>query len=490
MAYIEFVEGGKHAPKDSDIMDSPDHFKDAGYLIQENEIIIDIDEPKFDRATFDKMIKMFGIETETVFTDRGVHLYFEYKGRILKKNYTCALGFDVEVKNHKNLAVTVKRDGVLRETINKGKRQPWPKYLKPPTNKKQEYDKLVGLADGDGRNNKLWEHCNKIQGLQDKNVVVRFINECVFDEPLSETEFQAATRDRDVSDGGPTEYVIATELMDQHKIVKFGNQLYHRSEGRYVSKLEHLERLTYNYCGEVKTHFVNEVISQFEKRCRYMDDEEGQHFPVQFKNGVLKDGKFYPIEYQDFTPHYVAHHYDPEAAPVEIVDYFLDHLSSGDGVYRDLICEIMGHCLITDPSVKAALAIIPILVGDGRNGKGTFLKVLRKIFGPSNISTLSVQQMNREQYLYSMKGKLINLGDDLENRPFNYEQLKVIKNVSSADSIELRELFKHSMSTVLTSTLIFTSNHLVKTFDKDYSVKRRIKWLPVYQKPERNVPHF
>mgnify|MGYP003555523867 FL=1 len=41
--YIELKEGLKHAPKDADIILSPDTVPDVGYVLTKNDLIIDID---------------------------------------------------------------------------------------------------------------------------------------------------------------------------------------------------------------------------------------------------------------------------------------------------------------------------------------------------------------------------------------------------------------------------------------------------------------
>ena len=48
----------------------------------------------------------------------------------------------------------------------------------------------------------------------------------------------------------------------------------------------------------------------------------------------------------------------------------------------------------------------------------------------------------------------------------------------------MRELFKQSREVELTTTLIFTSNHILKSWEKGDSYKRRVDWLPMYSKPK------
>lgn len=66
----------------------------------------------------------------------------------------------------------------------------------------------------------------------------------------------------------------------------------------------------------------------------------------------------------------------------------------------------------------------------------------------------------------------------------------MLKNISTCDTIELRRLFEQSSSVTLSTSLIFTSNHKIKSFEKGESFKRRVDWLPMYTKPAKKDPKF
>lgn len=89
-----------------------------------------------------------------------------------------------------------------------------------------------------------------------------------------------------------------------------------------------------------------------------------------------------------------------------------------------------------------------------------------------------------------MSNKLANLGDDIEDKAINEEQMKVLKNVSTCDFIAMRRLFEQSKETVVTTSLIFTSNHLLKSFEKTEAYKRRVVWCPMFNKVDKKDPLF
>ena len=47
--YIEFKPGQKYASKHADTSETPDAFKDCGYLLTDDEIVIDIDSLEKDK---------------------------------------------------------------------------------------------------------------------------------------------------------------------------------------------------------------------------------------------------------------------------------------------------------------------------------------------------------------------------------------------------------------------------------------------------------
>ena len=140
--------------------------------------------------------------------------------------------------------------------------------------------------------------------------------------------------------------------------------------------------------------------------------------------------------------------------------------------------------------MKRSLAKFFIFVGDGGNGKGTLLSIIRSILNRENCSGLKIKQMSDERYAYSLDGKLVNLGDDIQDQPINGKDMEMLKNISTCDYVEIRKMFKNSTSAAMTTSLIFTSNHILKSWEKGESYKRRVLWLPMYSKPKRKDPRF
>ena len=482
--YVEFEKGQKYSNNDADIYDKHDSFEDAGWLLEDDDYVIDIDE--LDKDLIKKIIVSFDIKTQTVWTDRGVHFYFK-KPLDFKRgaNRVSPLGFKYEIKHKGNTkAVTIKRNGVLREIENIGEREEAPIIF--TSNKR--FEELLGLDEGEGRNSKLFKLRTQLTGVKEWRKILTFVNENIFAKPLPEEEFQTLTREMDLSNDEVSEYEVASALMTEFNFVQYGQRYYFKHDGEYTHEESILKKKVFDRVGSQKTRYVDEVIKQMQYRSRKID--QGEIFPIKFRNGYIENGHFVDLVIDSFTPYHIDIDYDEDAEKVDKVDEYINHLTNHDEDYRNLLLEILGHTLIVDPEFKRLLAKFFIFIGDGGNGKGTLLQIIKTILGAKNVSGMSISELSDERYLPSFKGKLANLGDDIQDQAIDDKNMKVLKNISTCDFISTRELYKGAEDMYFTGSLIFTSNHMLKSWEKGESYKRRVVWLPMYTKVKKKDPKF
>ena len=481
--YIEFNHNEKFPNKNADIADNHEAFKDAGYLLTENDLIIDVD--VLEKSTIEKIIIMFNIKTQIVWTTRGAHFYFKKPVGFKGSKKVCPMGFEVEYKHDKNTkAITIKQDGKLRIIENEGVREDLPEIFFT----RKKLDSLLGMGEADGRNNALFTHRMKISDLKQWQSILRFINNNIFEIPLAEAEFQHLSRDVKVEVKKDSEPEIAAYLLTKYKAVSYIGKLYWFENNRFVTDDDRLKRLIFAEVGLQKTRYIDEVIKQMKYRAPLIDSKK--IFDIKLQNGILRDGEFIEIDYQEFTPYSIDIPYNPKAEPVETVDAYINHLTNNDQDYRSRLLEILAHPLIVNKEFKRMLAKFFIFVGDGGNGKGTLLLIIRRILGYENCSALSIKNLTDERYFTTCQNKLVNLGDDIEGETIDNNQMKILKNISTCDYVATRNLFEQSKDIELTLSLIFTSNHILKSFEKGESYKRRVDWCPIYTKPERKDKRF
>lgn len=281
---------------------------------------------------------------------------------------------------------------------------------------------------------------------------------------------------------------ISNLIMSDFKVVKYGEDIYFYNGKRYSNDLNQLKRIVYNKAKGERSTFIDEVLKQIDYRCRYMPADTPMK--ITLKNGYLDNGKFYPVIYDDFTPYRIDVNYYEDCEPVKIVDDYIDKLTDNDPEYKNLLLEVLGHTLIVNSEFKRAVGKFFIFIGDGGNGKGTLLEIIAEILGRDNVCFLSIKDLADDRYSSSIRGKLANLGDDLQDQSINDKDMKILKNISTCDSFTTRRLYKDPEKIKPTTTLIFTSNHLIKSFEKGKSYRRRVMWLPMYSKVEKVDPYF
>lgn len=281
---------------------------------------------------------------------------------------------------------------------------------------------------------------------------------------------------------------ISNLIMSDYRAVKYGEDIYFYNGKRYSNDLNQLKRIIYNKAKGERSTFIDEVLKQIDYRCRYIPSDTPMK--IALKNGYLDNGKFYPVIYDDFTPYRIDVNYYEDCEPVKIVDDYIDKLTDNDPEYKNLLLEVLGHTLIVNSEFKRAVGKFFIFIGDGGNGKGTLLEIITEILGRENVCFLSIKELADDRYSSSIRGKLANLGDDLQDQSINDKDMKILKNISTCDSFTTRRLYKDPEMIKPTTTLIFTSNHLIKSFEKGKSYRRRVMWLPMYSKVEKVDPYF
>ncbi|WP_341636873.1 phage/plasmid primase, P4 family [Staphylococcus casei] len=483
--YIEYEKNKKFARKGADISDSHESFNDAGYILTDNDLIIDIDH--LDKEKVRTILKIFDIKTQAVETERGHHLYFNKPLGFKGAQGIAPIGFKVEYKHVKNTKdITIKRNGKIRKINNSGIREDLPFIF---SNELRKLGDMTDVDEGDGRNNKLFKHKMKLNNHPDTNKILTFINEHLFDEPLDQSEFETVARKQVIADDKLTPHDVAQQVVNMTKPVEFAGGIYYRDENdSYIYDDNEYKKVIYKISTNKDPYFINKVFDTVKLEVKKLNEDA--EFPVKFNNGILENGAFTEVQYKEFTPFVIDATYNEDAEPVQMVDDYLNNLTDGDYEYRQLIEEILGYTLETKAARIKLLAKFFIFIGKGGEGKGTLLSIIRELLGSRNVSSLSMKNMADKTYFPSLKGTLANLGDDLEDEAINNEQMKIIKNITTADEVTMREMYKSAVSIQLKTTLIFTSNHMIKSFEKGNSFKRRIVWCPMFSKPKSADDQF
>lgn len=273
---------------------------------------------------------------------------------------------------------------------------------------------------------------------------------------------------------------LADDIMSQHAFVTFNDteEVYFYEGGIYKPKGEILIK---QICEEVldiraNTHRINEVINHI-RRSSYIDRNEimdsNPHF-LCVNNGILdlrkiKEGK---IKLLPHTPEMVFLNklnigYNPDADCPKIMAFLNQIIREED---LNLLQEMVGYTLWKDYSIQKAF----VLLGEGNNGKSTFLQLLTKLLGKHNVSSVSLQELENNRFAAaSLYGKLANIYADLPSKILR--NTSKFKMLTGGDIITAEQKFKNPFKFYNHAKIIFSTNELPRTHDDTAAFFRR--WI-------------
>ncbi len=173
---------------------------------------------------------------------------------------------------------------------------------------------------------------------------------------------------------------------------------------------------------------------------------------INVQNGMLdwKTGKLKPHDPTCLSTIRIPVRFDP-AAKSEIIDRVLQDWLPGDAL--DLAGEMLGYLLI--PTRKHQTAFM--LVGEGENGKSTFINLTRSLLGRGNVSSETLHDLEENRFrVASLFGKLANLCADIDDRALQFTS--VFKKITGDDSLSAERKHQHPFDFDPFARLIFSAN--------------------------------
>lgn len=137
-----------------------------------------------------------------------------------------------------------------------------------------------------------------------------------------------------------------------------------------------------------------------------------------------------------------------------------------------LLLEIIGYCLYPKYDFHKAV----MLIGDGRNGKSTYLRLLKDILGKKNITSISLQELCENRFAASnLFGKLANIYQDLPSSLIR--ESGRFKVLTGEDYASHDRKFRDFISFENYAKLIFSANILPRVADNTEAFWRR--WIVI-----------
>jgi len=174
--------------------------------------------------------------------------------------------------------------------------------------------------------------------------------------------------------------------------------------------------------------------------------------------------------------------FDEIAIPYSFLDWLKQVLGDDPEMHRHM-WEVIGYLLMTGNPLQK----IFLLYGEGGNGKGTMLRVIRSLLGRANYSSISMHQLVDDRFATSgLYGKTANISGDLSSRFLSDPQ--ILKEITGGDSINASRKFGHSFEFVPYAVPIFASNEFFRTSDNSIGWRRRWEVIDFVQKVDSGGP--
>ncbi len=239
----------------------------------------------------------------------------------------------------------------------------------------------------------------------------------------------------------------------------------------------HIKEICRKILGDAYTpQRSNKVIAKIEADT-YIDADDFfsreqnnlEEIPVQ--NGILN---IITGELSEFSPdkyffNKLNAFYDPNKDCPKIKKFLSESLKNPEDV--KVFFEMVGFLLYKRYFIQTAF----MLVGEGENGKGLTISLLRNFLGIDNCSSVPLSQLTADSFsCSSLFGKLVNLAGDISNSDLK-DTGRFKEITSGTDAIEVKRKFKENLKFLNYAKLVFACNELPRVYDFTHGFWRR--WL-------------
>ncbi|MEQ7304221.1 phage/plasmid primase, P4 family [Enterococcus avium] len=449
-------------------------------ILEDDFVMVDIDTPTEAKLLL-KIIDSLSLGCAVLKTNKGIHIYF--KGYELRKNnieWYSAIGVKVTTKlGSKNTADPLRINGKSRRWIRKTDSfDPLPKWIAPMDKKKNH---ITDIDEGN-RNQELFSYILKLQsvGMNKREIreTIRIINKFILSKSLSDDEINVILRDEAFMKESFFENKrfqvnkFAKYMISEHNIVNIGKQLHIYKDGEYVSDTVEIERTMLNDIDSLSMSQRREVLSYLTIKAPEVKVMDYHH--ICFNNGVfsINDWKLIPhspnlILKNKVPVDYIEGYFD------ESVNTVLNKITCKDKTLREVLEEVLGYTLIrSNRYVKTIL----LTSSKARNGKSTFINMIKGMLGEENYTTLQFNELGQRFKTANLYSKLANVGDDISAETL--KDSSIWKSLSTGGTINIERKGGDPFDFSNYATLIFACNQVPYIKDTTGGTIERMLIIP------------
>lgn len=478
-----------------------------GWIVPEGYVIVDIDNKDDARSQsyLEKLLDKFEVKYSFNYTSKGMHFLFRDPTEKIKSISKQKCGLNIEIDTRAN------KTGYIVLPCNDPHRAwgQWndfvediPYFLTPLLT--DSTPTFIGMQEGDGRNSMLFKWRSQLERthkLSEEEIekCIRIINENLFDTPLPNKElFKTVLRDKkdDKLQNNPLDKEniynkLADDIISKHDIISYYSNFY-KFNGTYYKSITDLEleqMIHFELSRNLSKAARKEIIEFIKVKTQTNIEQFNKDwYKIAVKNGILNliTGDIEQPNKTEINTIYVPYEYnsDPEYSPR--IDQFMKDITDGDPIKMLFLYQIAGYCLLK----KNLFEKFVICKGEGGTGKSTYMNLLHKMVGgDANCSHIGLADFDKDYYLASTVGKLVNIDDDVVDGK-TLENTGRFKSIISGNIISVRQIYKEVMDFVPYVTCIFSCNRLPRIMDKTSGLYRRMILIELNNKVKNPDPQF
>jgi len=242
------------------------------------------------------------------------------------------------------------------------------------------------------------------------------------------------------------------------------------------------------------------ILKEYLFRIKYANMFRFEEKPIiSFKNCILNwdNFKIGREAFYDFSPNLITFNYVDydldinglnnilkdyinAPVPIEIIEKYAEEVCPNAlRIFKEwvdekwiLLFEIIGYTLYPKYTFNKAV----MLVGEGSNGKSTYLKVIKSILGNENTVSISLQELCDNEFAFAyLYHKLANIYADLPKTPLKYTG--TFKLATGEDYVSADRKFKDRITFQNYAKLLFSANELPYVSDMTVAFWRR--WIVI-----------
>ena len=346
--------------------------------------------------------------------------------------------------------------------------------------------------EGQGRNNELFAYGASLQSASRPDEEIEGLmyayNKGHFDPPLDDDEFNKCVNSvLTTLPKGHSEDFKANEKRGRGRPRKFDHakvakQLMETNGACFVDGMPAIRN---DKLYEIGWKAVAREIIKIQEDATRTNQKEVQHYLmvmaeqkkqsppelIAFKNGVLDIRTMELRDYSndDVIPNIIPHDWKADAE-CQIVDDVLLKMACCEPDILESLIEVMGVCMYRSSEFTQSA----ILLGEGSNGKSTYIRMIQALLGTDNISSLDMSMLGKQFHTGQLAGKLANLGDDISNEFQRGDLLSVFKKVVDGNRVYADVKGVEGFEFNPYATLVFSANEFPRLADYTDGMLRRI----------------